>query len=230
MIKNKLSVLAISILCSSVSLGQDILKSLNDVQKIARKHTGLEIQFKQEIYTSTRGKVTKSDGTLVFSPPKLFRWEVIAPHKEIYTNNGKEFWKYSEVMRHAQKLPSNSLELDFLNIIFNLGHLSDHYGIEVWKPAGVADDKAKNADAVVSDNPPPAIPGHLLLKLIPKKAENQQNIFAVINEKQGIVEEMRIVFKNGNRTRISFENMKSAKIDPVVFSFVPPQGTAVDKM
>ena len=70
----------------------------------------------------------------------------------------------------------------------------------------------------------------MYLKLIPKKAENQQNIFAVINEKQGIVEEMRIVFKNGNRTRISFENMKSAKIDPVVFSFVPPQGTAVDKM
>jgi outer membrane lipoprotein-sorting protein len=44
------------------------------------------------------------------------------------------------------------------------------------------------------------------------------------------VDEIRIAFRNGNKNTIRFQKWSEKSVAADVFDFVPPKGTAVDKM
>ena len=217
-------------------------QSLESVQKIAAGRKDFTLHFKQDFFSSLRKKLQKSQGRLEYSAPRNFRWEVTAPKKELYVNNGKDFWKYTESLRHAQRLPATAAELDFLDAVLNLSSLNNRYVVEPWKvpsaatalPTGQAVPALPalptEVAGVMSDTPPPRASGQLLVKLIPKAAAKTYALFLVVDEKNAIVQEMRILFQNGNRTRIVFDTFKLEKVNATRFDFVPPPGTAVDKI
>ena len=59
---------------------------------------------------------------------------------------------------------------------------------------------------------------------------NQEKIHLRVDSLKAEVREMRIAYRNGNRTRLVFEALKEGEVAAARFDFVPPAGTAVDKM
>ena len=209
---------------AATSLAADVER----VQKEAGKRKAFTVGFEQEFFSSLRKKTRPSSGTLSFSAPRNFRWEVEKPRKELYVNNGKAFWKYSEATRHAQRLPASSVELDFVDLVLRLDSLTQRYDVAAWEPA--AKKAGEKVAATLSDEPPAAADGMLLLTLIPKQEGNQEKIHLRVDSLKAEVREMRIAYRNGNRTRLVFEALKEGEVAAARFDFVPPAGTAVDKM
>ncbi|NBW81233.1 outer membrane lipoprotein carrier protein LolA [bacterium] len=85
-----------------------ISSELKQLQIKASKHDSFKVKFDQTVFSALRKKTTRSEGELVFSQPRKFRWEIITPNRELYVNNGEWFWKYVENTKHAVRLPANS--------------------------------------------------------------------------------------------------------------------------
>lgn len=207
---------------SSIAYASSV-KELTEVQDLAAKRKDFRVKFTQESFSALRKSVSKKPGELFFSPPNSFRYEISDKKKqEVYVSNGKVFWIYSELTRHAQKLPPEKTGTDFIDLIVKMKSIESRYTVEPWEGAQSAQD-------VMSDDPPARTLGKLLVKLIPKDAKSQQEkIFMKLDTKSGNLEELRIVYKRGNRWRISFDNYVNEKNDAKVFQFTPPPGTAVD--
>lgn len=223
---------------STAALRSDVER----VQREAGKRKSFTVTFEQEFFSSLRKRTRRSSGSLAFLAPRNFRWEIVTPSKELYVNNGKEFWKYTEATRHAQKLPASSVELDFVDLVLRLDSLTQRYDVAPWVASaakapgqdagrGGGDAARKSGGdrpAASSEDPPPAGDGMLLLALTPKQEGNQEKIFLRVDGKKAEVRELRIVYRNGNRTRIAFEALKEGAVEASRFDFTPPPGTAVD--
>ena len=196
-----------------------ISSELKQLQIKASKHDSFKVKFDQTVFSALRKKTTRSEGELVFSQPRKFRWEIITPNRELYVNNGEWFWKYVENTKHAVRLPANSGDLDFLDVIFQLDKLSGKYQIE--KLSRLTDTEGKqNRDCPK---------GHACFGLEPVQKAAQSKVELAIDQTNGFVSVVRIDFRNGNRTLINFNSFKGGKVASDSFEFTPPPGTAVDK-
>lgn len=211
------------------STDPSLLARLEALQRKAGKREHFVVAFDQEFWSALRKRIRKSKGTLEFNAPRDFRWEITSPDKEIYVNkDGKEFWKYTEATRHAQKLPPGSVELDFVDLVLKLSSLASRYDVAPWKAGPANSASGANADPARSDHPPATADGMLLLELTPKQEGGQEAVFLRVVESKAEVRELRIHYRNGNRTRIVFAPLEDKRPEPSRFTFTPPPGTAVD--
>lgn len=204
----------------------DAMAEVAQVQKRAAARKDFTVEFRQEVYSALRKKSSESHGSLSFQPPGKFRWELRGAKRELYVSNGKDFWKYDESNKHAQRLPPESASLDFVDVVTKLSRLSELFSIETWK----APQDAPADAAARQFRTPPTETNALLIKLVPKAAGPQESVYLSIDKASGAIIEMRIAFRNGNRTRLVLTNLKEAAVDPKVFEFTPPPGTAVDRI
>jgi outer membrane lipoprotein-sorting protein len=196
-----------------------ISSELKQLQIKASKHESFKVKFDQTVFSALRKKTTRSDGELIFSQPRKFRWEIVTPNRELYVNNGEWFWKYVENTKHAVRLPANSGDLEFLDVIFQLDKLSGKYQLE--KLTRLTDTEGKqNRDCPK---------GHTCVGLEPVQKSAQSKVELAIDQTNGFVSVVRIDFRNGNRTLINFNSFKGGKVASDAFEFTPPPGTAVDK-
>ncbi|WGL60577.1 outer membrane lipoprotein carrier protein LolA [Pigmentibacter sp. JX0631] len=210
---------------------QNFEKKYLEVLKTASKQDFFSVKFKQEIYSSLREKISPSDGILYIKKPASFRFEIISPRQEIYVSNSKNFWKYIPELKHAQSLQANANELAFVQLLTNLANIKKFYNVSVWeKPDAQKINENINTPYVKSDTPPPQNDDDIHLRLIPKEDKQQKVLYAVIQVKTGLIQELRIVQTNGNRTRLLFNDYSSNKFSDEVFEFKPPQGIVVDKL
>lgn len=192
---------------------------LKSLQEKANKHSSLRADFEQQIFSALRKKTTTSKGQLFFAQPKKFRWEIATPSKELYVNNGEWFWKYVENTKHALRMPANSGELEFLDVVFHLDKLPGKFGLKKLSTWPLEETQP--------EKPCPA--KHVCFALEPLQKGNQKSVGIVINQTSGFVSRLRIEFKNGNKTNIVFHSFQPEKVADDVFEFSPPPGTAVDK-
>lgn len=197
----------------------------------ASKQAIFSVHFKQEVFSFLRNKTTNSSGILSIKKPSSFRFEIKSPRQEIYVSNGKSFWKYIPELKHAQHLRSNTTELDFVNLLTNLSQIKKYYDVSEWTNEETKKLKQDiNTDVVKPDTPPPQNDDYVLLKLLPKGDKQQKVLYAVIQVKSGLMQELRIIQLNGNHTRLLFSEYSPKPVSNEVFEFTPPQGIVVDKM
>ncbi len=202
-----------------------------ETMKLASKQEIFTVNFKQEIYSALRDKVSLSDGVLSIKKPSSFRFEITSPRKEIYLSNGKNFWKYIPELKHAQHLNASSNELGFVQLLTDLSNIKKFYDVSEWKKSeGKKAQQDINTSHVKSDTPPPQNDDDILLRLTPKGDKQQKVLYAVIQVKTGFIQELRIVQLNGNRTRLLFDTYSPKPVSNDLFEFTPPQGIVVDKM
>ena len=194
-----------------LNIATDELTKLRSLQTAASDRKSLSVEFDQEFYSALTKVTRKSKGTLDYLAPVSFRWEVQSPRKEIYVNNEKEFWKFQESTRHAQKLPSGALELDFIDLALRFTSLEKKYKLSSSK-------ELKTGEKEFS------------IELVPLKEENQKRILLALSETTKTVTQMKIFYKNGNTTLISFRKPVFDSKPASRFVFEPPKGTAVDKL
>ena len=204
----------------------------SETMKLAAKQESFTVNFKQEIYSALREKVSLSDGTLSIKKPFSFRFEISSPRKEIYLSNGKSFWKYIPELKHAQHLNATSNELGFVQLLTDLSNIKKFYDVQEWNSSKNKETKQdiNTTLYVKSDAPPPQNDDDIYLRLLPKGDKQQKVLYAVIQMKTGFIQELRIVQFNGNRTRLVFEKHLSKQVSNEEFEFTPPQGIVVDKM
>ncbi len=215
---------------NSAPVAQEELLSLKaalaKIQQLVSKRKAVSLSFEQTRYKALLKKTVVEKGGLDFVAPQSFRWEIFSPLKEVYVSNGKVFWKYSEVAKHAQKLPGDTAELSVLDILFKPGSLEQNYRIEAWTTKN--SEAAAGAD-VVSSEPPTSKPGTLLLALFPRVKSKQKALYVALDENKGYVTDLRILHENGNRVRTVFGSFSEKSIPASRFEFQPPPGTAVDQ-
>ncbi|WP_186645706.1 LolA family protein [Fluviispira vulneris] len=210
---------------------QNFDKTVQNVLNEASKQKFFLVEFTQSSFSLLRNKVTESSGLLYIKKPYSFRYEILKPRNELYVSNGKDFWKYIESLKHAQYLKNSAQELGFINILTNLAQIKKYYIVSEW-----TDEEAKklnhsaNMSSLESDIPPEKNNDYILLKLVPKGDKQQKVLYARVQVKTGLIQELRIVQLNGNRIRLVFSNYSQKPISDDVFNFTPPQGIAVDKM
>lgn len=226
---------------------RDVATVLQDCQEIGRKRDSFSVSFVQETFSSLRNRSSKQSGTLAYRSPRSFRWEVTVPRKELYVSNGKEFWKYSEAARHAQRLAADMAELRFLDAVLRPGMLAVDFGIEPWVAPAVVDGAAAGEavaptptptptvkppaprlNTSITDLPPQAVAGKVYARLLPRSKSKQQAMYLVADKTSCAVEELRVFYENGNRSRILFGRVELRALPAAQFDFVPPAGTAVD--
>ncbi|NBO37592.1 outer membrane lipoprotein carrier protein LolA [bacterium] len=196
-----------------------VATELKSLQVKANKHDAFRVKFDQKFFSALRNKTTNSSGELIFAQPRKFRWEVTTPNKEVYVNDGEWFWKYVENTKHAMRMPANSSDLDFLDVIFQLDRLASKFQLK--KISTLPNDGSQ---------PGPTCPQKsYCVELEPLQKGNQKNIALAVEESTGFVNLVRIEFKNGNKTLITFNSFKPGKVSAQSFEFTPPPGTAVDK-
>jgi outer membrane lipoprotein-sorting protein len=199
---------------------------LERIQELESQRKSISVSFEQTRYKALLKKTVIEKGSLEFVQPKSFRWEIFSPFKEVYVSNAKVFWKYSEVAKHAQKLPGDTGELAVLDVLFKPGSLERNYRIEAWTSKNA--DSSVGSDAV-SFQPPPAKAGTLMLALFPRVKSKQKALYVVLDESKGYVLDLRILHDNGNRVRTVFGSFSEKLIPASRFEFQPPPGTAVDQ-
>lgn len=204
----------------------ELVGALNRVQTAATGRKWVSVSYEQTRFKALVQKTIQERGSLDFATPRSFRWEVLTPAKEIYVSNGKDFWKYSELAKHAQKLKADNSDLAILDVLFKPGNLKNDYRIEPWTTSNA---DVGNGSQSVSALPPQAKSGKLLVALFSRAKSKQKVMYLVIDENKAFVDEVRIVHENGNRVRTVFGAISEKTISPSRFEFVPPAGTAVDQ-
>ena len=200
-------------------------KALTNLQK----HKSFEVNFNQEFYSILRDKITVSEGLIKIEAPGSFKFELQKPRNELYVSNGKDFWKYIPDLKHAQHLNANTLELNYISLLTNAVNIKTVYKISRWTNAdAVLLKEPRDLPLVKSDYPPAESAENVSIKLEPKRDKQQKVLYAILNVRRGILEELRVVQLNGNRVRLLFSNDKDKVFDDKTFSFLPPQGIVVD--
>jgi outer membrane lipoprotein-sorting protein len=200
--------------------------ALERIQELELQRKSISVTFEQTRYKALLKKTVVEKGSLEFVQPKSFRWEIFSPFKEVYVSNGKVFWKYSEVAKHAQKLSGDTGELAVLDVLFKPGSLDRSYRIEAWT---VKNSDSSGGSDVVSFEPPVEKTGTLLLALFPRVKSKQKALYVALDENKGYVKDLRILHENGNRVRTVFGVFSEKLIPASRFDFQPPPGTAVDQ-
>jgi outer membrane lipoprotein-sorting protein len=215
---------------------QSLSDDLSSLQRSKSASAVYASNFTATFFAARTQKTRESRGNVQYQAPKKFRWEVLEPEAEVYTSSGDVLWKYSPVLRHATKMASSDAGLEFLQALTDPKALLERYGIEPWGPAK---QQSKDPQAKVAsdfDTPPTAATkqadkSRLFAKLVPKgQGTPEEFLYLVANRSTGQVDEIRIAFRNGNKNTIRFQKWSEKSVAADVFDFVPPKGTAVDKM
>ncbi|MEY2987072.1 MAG: outer rane lipoprotein chaperone LolA [Pseudomonadota bacterium] len=196
-----------------------ILSELRQLQQLSTKNDAIEASFEQKTYSALRKKLSTSSGTLQFSHPRMFRWEVTSPRSELYVNNDKWFWKYIESTKHALRMPASSSELEFLDVIFNFEALPKKFNVSKARKISHSEFKTElECSGRIS-----------CFELTPQAQERHRQITIAIDTQTGYAKLVYIEFRNGNKTEISFSQYKQSELSKRDFEFSPPPGTAIDK-
>lgn len=196
---------------------------LHKIQKISSQRKSFVVSFEQVTFSALRNRNKTQKGTLKYLAPKSFRWEITTPSLELYVSNGKDFWKYNELAKHAQKLPVNSGDLNFLEVIFNPETWPKNYVISAW----TLKKEEKNNDADW-ENPPAVTDKNIALVLLPKEKSKLKSIRLVLDTDKVFISQIRLYYDNENKSKIDFSNFMEKQNNAADFNFTPPAGIAVD--
>lgn len=174
----------------------------------AQKNHTLSANFKQEFYSALRDKTTVSSGKLLLKDD-FFRWEIDAPRKQLYVNDGKFIWKFEQEFNHVEKFDLSTGEIVFLKILSHIEDFQKYYN--------VTEGTESNSKE-----------GLLNLVLEPKeKNPDQRSINLFIQTKTGYITELNMVAANGNKTKFLFDDFSKENLKQDLFVFVPPKDVIV---
>lgn len=205
------------------------------LQRSAQDHF-FRASFEQDVYSALRDKITHSSGKILVSRPHRFRFEILSPHYELYLNDGQDFWKYNAALSHAQRLNTQKMDLGFMGVLSNMRLMDKLFQVEPWRGEHATQlhkDAAPRGEASSHslphfDTPPAAGKNRLFVKFIPREDNGQKVLYAILKMDTAHIEELRILWKNGNQMRLTFSHFSNQAPQESEFVFRPPAGVVVD--
>ena len=162
--------------------------------------------FSQTVYDSHGNITGTSHGNLALEAPRLFRWQVTGPYKQLIVADGKKVWVYEPDLQQVTVRDQGAQEAHSpLTVLTDLSQLDSDF---------TATD-AGNRD------------GLEWLRLVSRGKDPQFDYAEIGFDANG---PRRMLFKDtvGNRTEIAFSGwQRNPELPAGTFTFVPPKGTDV---
>lgn len=166
----------------------------------------LQGEFSQTVY-DPHGNITgSSHGTLALEAPRLFRWQVIDPYKQLIVADGTKVWLYEPDLEQAT--------------VRDQGATEAHSPLTVLTDLSQLDKDFNTTDVGMRD-------GLAWLHLVSRNADPQFKYAEIGFDATG---PRRMLFEDnlGDKTEIKFSGWRRNPTLPVdTFKFVPPKGTDV---
>ncbi len=171
----------------------------------------LEARFAQEtrsVAFGAAGGNERASGEVVFAKPGRMRWAYTRPEASLVVSDGHTLWIHDPAAREVQVLP---VEQGFLSgaaiqFLLGAGQLLESFEVS-------SDDCA--ADPVV-------------LVLRPRADATYEHLELAVDPASGAVRRTVVVDLFGNRTEVTFEDVRTNQDPPAsLFRFEPPEGTKV---
>lgn len=182
----------------------------NDVvarlQSFLRDVHSLKADFTQTVEHSTLPSAKQSHGTVLIKRPNRFRWNYVAPHKQVIDADGRRVWVYDAELEQVTVKPlKTTLASSPAMLLSGQGSLTDAFNIQ---PQARRDE----TDWVL---------------LQPKTDDSQFKQIRVGLDAHGI-RVMELTDNLGEVTRIEFSNVvRNPDIPDSAFRFTPPPGADV---
>jgi outer membrane lipoprotein carrier protein len=162
--------------------------------------------FSQTVFDSHGNITGSSHGTLALEAPRLFRWQVAGPYKQLIVADGSKVWVYEPDLQQVT--------------VRDQGAQEAHSPLTVLTDLSQLDNEFDATDAGTRD-------GLEWLRLASRGKDPQFEYAEIGFDAAG---PRRMVFKDtvGNRTEIAFSGWQRNPVLPAgTFTFVPPKGTDV---
>jgi outer membrane lipoprotein carrier protein len=162
--------------------------------------------FSQTVYDAHNNVTGSSHGLLALEAPRLYRWQVTDPYKQLIVADGRKVWVYDPDLEQVT--------------VRDQGTAEAHSPLTILTDLSQLDTEFKATDAGTRD-------GLDWLHLV-SRAQEPQFQFAEIGFDATGPREM--IFKDtlGNRTEIKFSSWdRNPGLPAGTFTFVPPKGTDV---
>lgn len=162
--------------------------------------------FSQTVYDSHGNITGSSHGMLALEAPRLFRWQVTDPYKQLIIADGKKVWVYEPDLQQVT--------------VRDQGAEEAHSPLTILTDISQLDSEFKASDAGTRD-------GLEWLRLVSRSKDPQFEYAEIGFDASG---PRRMVFKDtlGNKTEIAFSGWeRNPSLPASTFTFVPPKGTDV---
>ncbi|MGH8183398.1 MAG: outer membrane lipoprotein chaperone LolA [Rhodanobacteraceae bacterium] len=162
--------------------------------------------FSQTVYDSHGNVTGSSHGMLALQAPRLFRWQVTDPYKQLIVADGHKVWVYEPDLQQVT--------------VRDQGAEEAHSPLTVLTDLSQLDTEFEATDAGAHD-------GLKWLHLVSRSKDPQFEYAEIGFDATG---PRRMVFKDtlGNKTVIAFSGWERNPALPAgTFTFVPPKGTDV---
>jgi outer membrane lipoprotein carrier protein len=193
----------------------DLNALINGVQRKYSRMQGIAADFTQT-YQGPDGRALKETGRLLLKRPRKARWDYSAPERKVFLSDGKEIYFYVYGETTATRTAIKESADPQIPFLFLLGQGNLRRDFATIEPVpGV----------------PPAEPGDIVLKLVPKRApEDFKQLLAEANPVSFEVRRLVIFARNGSRMDFLLTNVRENYIAPdAEFVFTPPPGVIVKK-
>jgi outer membrane lipoprotein carrier protein len=165
----------------------------------------ISASFEQQIFTSkSKGKITQ--GTLALKAPRLFRWEITSPTKQLIVADGEKVWIYDPDLEQVTVRSQGTEEAHSpLTVLTDLSQLDrDFTTSEQGEHDGLTWLRLKSKD------------------------KEPQFAYCDLGFDAKSLARMRFEDTLGNTTEIRFADwQRDPKLKPDTFTFTPPQGVDV---
>ncbi|HEX5352825.1 MAG TPA: outer membrane lipoprotein chaperone LolA [Rhodanobacteraceae bacterium] len=162
--------------------------------------------FSQAIYDAHGNITGSSHGVLALKAPRLFRWQVTRPYKQLIVADGNKVWVYEPDLEQVTVRDQGATEAHSpLTVLTNLSRL---------------DTEFKATEAGAHD-------GLEWLRLVSRSKDPQFEYAEIGFDASG---PRRMIFQDiaGDKTEIRFSNwQRNPDLPTGTFTFVPPRGTDV---
>jgi outer membrane lipoprotein carrier protein len=165
----------------------------------------IEAAFTQAAFTASLNSTETNEGRVYFKKPGKWKWLYKDPAKGVFTSDGKKIWLYepdfNQVLEKDVDPMGSGITTDFLT---GVGNLRKDFNITLAE---------ERADA-------------WKLELVPKRQmPNMRKLFLEVDRTKLLVVKTIVVDYLGNRTTVSFRDIKvNTKIKDSTFEFTPPKG------
>jgi outer membrane lipoprotein carrier protein len=162
--------------------------------------------FSQTVYDSHGNITERSKGMLALEAPRLFRWQVTDPYKQLIVADGKKVWVYEPDLQQVT--------------VRDQGAQEAHSPLTVLTDLSQLDSDFKATDVGSRD-------GLEWLHLVSHSDDPQFKYAEIGFDASG---PRRMVFEDtiGNKTEIAFSDwQRNPSLPADTFTFVPPKGTDV---
>ncbi len=180
----------------------EVTRIVEAVRGYYQKAGDFSATFSQAYHSKLTRRVTESGGKVDFAQPMKMRWEYDSPDRKTFVTDGKTLWVAnwkSKDVSVRKNLKSSQLESS-LAFLWGGGDLAADYRIARLELA--------NVEGVAEVN------GRQVLELLPKKPNQFEALYLILNATTSAIEETVLVDAVGNRNHLTFKDLKPKQTYP----------------